>query len=106
MCVLAILSEGRSYGYEIMKALEEHNLKLKGVGSIYPILTKLKEQEWVHTEREMTENGRVRVYYQINEEGARQLQIKINEWMALQADITSLLQSKGRFINQSVCEGE
>lgn len=67
MFVLSILSRGKSYGYEIMKELEEHNLKLKGVGSIYPILTKLKNQEWVHTYREMTENGKVRVYYEINE---------------------------------------
>lgn len=93
MCVLSILSKEKSYGYEIMKELEEHNLKLKGVGSIYPILTKLKDQEWVDTYREMTENGKVRVYYEINEKGKKHLQIKINEWLELQQDIKSLLQS-------------
>ncbi|MDZ5479647.1 PadR family transcriptional regulator [Bacillus thuringiensis] len=97
MCVLSILSKEKSYGYEIMKELEEHNLKLKGVGSIYPILTKLKDQEWVNTYREMTENGKVRVYYEINEKGELYLQKKINEWLELQKDIKSLLQngSKG-----------
>ncbi|MBJ8031544.1 PadR family transcriptional regulator [Bacillus cereus group sp. N21] len=93
MCVLSILSKGKSYGYEIMKELEKHNLKLKGVGSIYPILTKLKDQEWVHTYREMTESGKVRVYYEINEKGEMYLQKKINEWLELQQDIKSLLQS-------------
>ncbi|GIN42327.1 PadR family transcriptional regulator [Heyndrickxia oleronia] len=93
MCVLSILSKNKSYGYEIMKELEEHNLKLKGVGSIYPILTKLKDQEWVSTNREMTENGKVRVYYEINEKGKMHLQKKINEWLELQQDIKSLLQS-------------
>lgn len=58
MCVLSILSDAKSYGYEIMKKLEEHNLKLKGVSSIYPILTKLKDQEWVVTQRELTDNGK------------------------------------------------
>lgn len=76
MCVLSILSKKKSYGYEIMKELEKHNLKLKGVGSIYPILTKLKDQEWVDTYREMTENGKVRVYYEINENGEVYLQKK------------------------------
>lgn len=97
MCVLSILSREKSYGYEIMKELEEHNLKLKGVGSIYPILTKLKDQEWVNTYREMTENGKVRVYYEINEKGELYLQKKINEWLELQKDIKSLLKngSKG-----------
>lgn len=93
MCVLSILSKKKSYGYEIMKELEKHNLKLKGVGSIYPILTKLKDQEWVDTYREMTDNGKVRVYYEINEKGEIYLQKKINEWLALQQDIKSLLQS-------------
>ncbi|MFJ6209154.1 PadR family transcriptional regulator [Lysinibacillus sp. NPDC092081] len=93
MCVLSILSKKKSYGYEIMKELEKHNLKLKGVGSIYPILTKLKDQEWVDTYREMTENGKVRVYYEINEKGEVYLQKKIDEWLELQQDIKSLLQS-------------
>ncbi|MBU5214831.1 PadR family transcriptional regulator [Heyndrickxia oleronia] len=102
MCVLSILSKNKSYGYEIMKELEKHNLKLKGVGSIYPILTKLKDQEWVSTNREMTENGKVRVYYEINEKGKMHLQKKINEWLELQQDIKSLLQSglKGDYLNE------
>ena len=91
MCVLSILSRRKSYGYEIMKELEAHNLKLKGVGSIYPILTKLKDQEWVNSSREMTDGGKVRVYYEINEKGELQLQKKITEWLDLQTDIQSLL---------------
>ncbi|WP_042143794.1 PadR family transcriptional regulator [Paucisalibacillus sp. EB02] len=93
MCVLSILSNGKSYGYEIMKELEKHHLKLKGVGSIYPILTKLKDQEWVDTYREMTDSGKVRVYYEINEKGRLRLQLKIKEWLELQHDIKSLLAS-------------
>lgn len=92
MCVLSILSDAKSYGYEIMKKLEEHNLKLKGVSSIYPILTKLKDHEWVVTQRELTDNGKVRVYYKITEKGKTYLQWKIDEWMELQRDLTSLLQ--------------
>ncbi|WP_449536527.1 PadR family transcriptional regulator [Ferdinandcohnia sp. Marseille-Q9671] len=91
MCVLAILSKKKSYGYEIMKELEKHNLKLKGVGSIYPILTKLNDQEWVHISRELMENGKVRVYYEINENGQLALMSKIEEWLHVQKDIKSLL---------------
>ncbi|MEH7225401.1 PadR family transcriptional regulator [Bacillus sp. JJ1566] len=91
MCVLAILTRQKSYGYEIMKELEKHNLKLKGVGSIYPILTKLSEQGWVSTSRELTESGKVRVYYKINKNGQRALTSKITEWLHLQNDLKSLL---------------
>ena len=84
-----------------MKELEKHNLKLKGVGSIYPILTKLKDQEWVDTYREMTDNGKIRVYYEINEK-EKFIFKKINEWLELQQDIKSLLQSglKGELLNE------
>lgn len=79
-----------------MKELERHNLQLKGLGSIYPILTKLKDQQWVHTEREVIENGKTRVYYEINENGRCYLQQKIKEWRELQHDITSLLHEMGK----------
>ncbi|BAB04436.1 BH0717 [Halalkalibacterium halodurans C-125] len=92
MCVLSILSKKKSYGYEIMKELEKHNLRLKGVGSIYPILTKLKDQGCVDTNREISESGKVRVYYEINETGKVFLRKRINEWLTLQEDIQSLLQ--------------
>ena len=58
MCVLSILSKKKSYSYEIMKELEVHNLKVERVGSIYPILTKLKIQEWVNTYQEVTNSGK------------------------------------------------
>lgn len=93
MCVLAILSNGKSYGYEIMKELEKHQLKLKGVGSIYPILSKLKEQRWVTDTRELSESGKARVYYEITPRGDLFLDKKIQEWQELQQDIRSLLSS-------------
>lgn len=93
MCVLSILSTKKSYGYEIMKKLENHRLELKGVGSIYPILTKLKESELVEDSRELTESGKMRVYYEINDRGRKVLRQKIDEWMELQKDIRSLLES-------------
>jgi PadR family transcriptional regulator, regulatory protein PadR len=93
MCVLSILSTKKSYGYEIMKELEENHLQLKGVGSIYPILTKLKESGLVDDCREMTESGKVRVYYEINDKGKIVLRQKISEWLDLQNDIKALLNS-------------
>lgn len=93
MCVLSILSTKKSYGYEIMKELENHRLQLKGVGSIYPILTKLKESELVEDSRELTESGKMRVYYEITHRGRKVLRQKIDEWLELQKDIRSLLKS-------------
>lgn len=96
MCVLSILSKGKSYGYEIMRELDQYNLKLKGIGSIYPILTKLKDQGWVDTHREISDSGKARVYYEINEMGEVFLQRKIQEWLALQKDIQALISNTSK----------
>lgn len=95
MCVLSILKGGKSYGYEIMKELERFNLELKGEGSIYPILTKLKDKQLVHVTRELTESGRARVYYEINAAGLDDLRLKTAEWLAVQKDIQTLLKEFG-----------
>lgn len=92
MCIIYFV-EKKSYGYEIMKELEIKQFKIEGVGSIYPILTKLKNQEWVNTYQEVTDSGKVRIYYEINENGKIRLEKKINEWLELQLDIQTLLKS-------------
>ncbi len=93
MCVLSILKSGKSYGYEIMKELEKFNLELKGEGSIYPILTKLKEKKLVQVTRELTEQGRARVYYELNQSGLQYLEQSTEEWISIQQDIQALLQT-------------
>ncbi|MFP7494521.1 PadR family transcriptional regulator [Terribacillus saccharophilus] len=91
MCVLSILKKQKSYGYEIMKELEKYDLKLKGVSSIYPILTKLKEQQWVDTSSEITDSGKARIYYTINLQGEEYLKKIIKDWQELQNNIKALL---------------
>ncbi|QXE02334.1 PadR family transcriptional regulator [Terribacillus sp. DMT04] len=91
MCVLSILKKHKSYGYEIMKELEKYDLKLKGVSSIYPILTKLKDQRWVDVSSEITDSGKARIYYTINHQGEKHLENIMKEWKELQTNIKALL---------------
>ncbi|HDR8037777.1 TPA: PadR family transcriptional regulator, partial [Bacillus cereus] len=39
------------------------------------------------------DSGKVRIYYEINENGKIRLEKKINEWLELQSDIQTLLKS-------------
>jgi PadR family transcriptional regulator, regulatory protein PadR len=91
ICVLSILYKKRSYGYEIMKELEQFNIKLKGVGSIYPILTRIKEKKLVNVSKEFGDDARPRIYYELNEIGVQFLRRELNEWFEIQEDIQSLL---------------
>src|SRR4029450_7344739 len=73
--VLAILAEGDSYGYAIIKRVAE----LSGGhlqwtdGRLYPVLHRLERQGQVAAKWSASENGRRRKYYRITREGRAQL---------------------------------
>src|ERR1044072_7995678 len=73
--VLAILAEGDSYGYAIIKRVTE----LSGGhlqwtdGMLYPVLHRLERQGHVAAKWAASENGRRRKYYRITKEGRAQL---------------------------------
>src|SRR5436309_2655668 len=73
--VLAILAEGDSYGYAIIKRVAE----LSGGhlqwtdGMLYPVLHRLERQGLVAAKRSASDNGRRRKYYPITKAGRTQL---------------------------------
>jgi DNA-binding PadR family transcriptional regulator len=83
--VLAILSEGDSYGYAIIKRVAE----LSGGhlqwtdGMLYPVLHRLERQGHVASRWRASENGRRRKYYRITKEGRAQLAEHRKQWQAV-----------------------
>jgi len=80
--VLAILAEGDSYGYAIIKRVAElsgGHLKWTD-GMLYPVLHRLERQELVSTKWETSESGRKRKYYRITRAGRQQLAAQRQQW--------------------------
>jgi DNA-binding PadR family transcriptional regulator len=83
--VLAILAEGDSYGYAIIKRVTE----LSGGhlhwtdGMLYPVLHRLERQGHVEATWAESENGRRRKYYRITEEGRQQLTAQREQWQVV-----------------------
>ena len=83
--ILAILSEGQSYGYAIIKRVEE----LSGGhlqwtdGMLYPVLHRLERQGHVAAKWSASETGRRRKYYRITKEGRAQLEAQRQQWKAV-----------------------
>lgn len=80
--VLSVLSKGPSYGYEIIKII---NNDAKGAfvwreGTIYPILHKLEHGGYVLTQWEEAETGRKRKYYYITAKGRAVLSQQRETW--------------------------
>lgn len=83
--VLAILAEGESYGYAIIKRVAElsgGHLKWTD-GMLYPVLHRLERQGYVAAKWDASESGRKRKYYRITEEGRAELATQREQWKAV-----------------------
>ncbi len=80
--VLAILSEGESYGYAILKRVRElSNGELDWTdGMLYPLLHRLHRLGYVTTEWRASAEGRRRKYYAITETGQSALEEHKRQW--------------------------
>src|SRR6186713_214239 len=80
--VLAILAEGDSYGYAIIKRVAE----LSGGewlwtdGMLYPVLHRLERQKLVAAKWGLSDIGRKRKYYRITRDGIAQLEEQRQQW--------------------------
>jgi len=83
--VLAILAEGESYGYAIIKRVSElsggHLLWTDGM--LYPVLHRLERNGLVAATWGLAENGRRRRYYRLTPEGRRQLVAERKRWQVV-----------------------
>ena len=77
VCVLAALSRGDSYGYQIIKDIEPYISISES--TLYPILRRLEEGKHL-TVYSVAHNGRLRKYYQITDAGRVRLQYFTSEW--------------------------
>ncbi len=91
--VLAILQTGPSYGYAIVKELNERAegiLKL-GEGTIYPVLYRLEEKKLISARWRLAENGRERRYYRLTAKGHKALAANCQQWQMLAAVMKKVL---------------
>src|SRR5207253_11049111 len=90
--VLAILSEGDSYGYAIIKRVTELSAgHLQWTdGMLYPVLHRLERQGLVAAKWSASETGRRRKYYRITKEGRTQLAAQRQQWQAVDGTLRGI----------------
>ena len=90
--VLAILGEGESYGYAILKRVGElSGGELQWTdGMLYPLLHRLERKGWVKAVWGKSETGRRRKYYRITEDGSEQLALQRRQWETVDAALRGL----------------
>ena len=94
--VLSILSEGESYGYAIIKRVRE----LSGGrmqwtdGMLYPVLHRLERQGLIKSFERVSEVGRKRKYYRLQDKGGETLKEQKNQWMLVHSTLQQLWEAK------------
>ncbi len=80
--ILAILQNGDSYGYQIIKDvkfLSQGDIEWTD-GMLYPVLHRLEKRGFIESYKEKQENGRMRKYYRILEKGIKELNYRRKSW--------------------------
>ena len=91
-CVLAHLRHGPSYGREIAGALSQHPSLLTSEGTLYPLLARLRKQNWVETSRQASDTGPPRRYYTLTADGAAVLEEFTAAWGPFSGSVTTILE--------------
>ena len=80
--VLAIISEGESYGYAIIKRVDElSGGQLQWTdGMLYPVLHRLERNGFVRATWGEAESGRRRRYYRLTKAGSEELERLRRQW--------------------------
>jgi PadR family transcriptional regulator PadR len=73
MCLLAIICEEPSYGYEMVRKLAGRGLDLVSEGTIYPVLSRLQK------------------YYRATDLGKERLELWASDWRLLAAGVERVL---------------
>lgn len=73
-CVLSVISQGETYGYEILSKLEENGFETLFEGTLYPVITRLEKKGLVSCRKEKSPYGPIRKYYSITALGEKTLE--------------------------------
>jgi PadR family transcriptional regulator, regulatory protein PadR len=96
LAVLASLWEGRLYGLEILRRLENDSGLIVAEGTVYPLLSRLKalgliESEWVESD-----SGHPRKYYWLTSPGRQRAVEMARIWKRFSASLSDLLAPLGK----------
>ena len=91
-CILAILSKKDSYASDIIQKLKESKL-IVVEGTLYPLLTRLKNAELLTYRWEESSQGPPRKYYELTDSGKEFLSELDTSWQELVESVDTLIKN-------------
>ncbi len=91
-CILSILSDGEHYPTEIIERMKTARLLIVE-GTLYPLLTRLKNDGLLAYRWEESTSGPPRKYFTLTEEGRQNLAALIESWKELTDSVNQIIQT-------------
>lgn len=90
-CILKVISQGETYGYEIGERLSQMGLEGVGEGSTYPLLIRLEKNALVQAVFKESPFGPKRKYYVLTEAGQSELKNFEELWANTKRAVDAIL---------------
>lgn len=102
-CILKIISEKTTYGYEIMISLKSKGFDDISEGTIYPLLMRLEKQGSIKSELLPSPLGPKRKYFTVTPSGRAYLESFENSWRRISQSVSNII---GKCASESNLVGE
>lgn len=89
-CVLEIISQKQTYGYEITRKLNALGFSDVVDGTVYTILLRLEKNHLVVVEKKSSDKGPPRKFFTLNDAGQKELQCFWERWKFVSSKINQL----------------
>jgi PadR family transcriptional regulator, regulatory protein PadR len=89
LCVLSMLTKKDCYGYELVNEISKNIMIAEG--TIYPLLKRLKDESYLTTYLQESQEGPPRKYYRLTQLGVNTRNELIKEWVVLVEGVSNIV---------------
>ena len=93
-CILKIIEEEETYGYEIVSRLRSFGFEDAKEGTIYPILLRLEKKEFIESIYKASPLGPKRKYYKLSQGGKKFLLEFEKNWNQVKTTVDTILKGE------------
>ncbi|MGN0711606.1 MAG: PadR family transcriptional regulator [Anaerovoracaceae bacterium] len=95
-CILKVISERETYGYEISEKLHEYGFSDISEGTVYPLLLRLEKNGLITAQYRQSPVGPKRKYFSISEAGEKEMEAFYASWTELEGAINRVFKKEGK----------
>ena len=91
-CILKIVSNDETYGYEVCEKLITYGFEDISESSVYPILIRLEKKKLLYSKMKKSPLGPMRKYYYLTYDGTKELEEFISTWNFVKRNVENVLE--------------